>query len=254
MSGSSFALIRIVYLSISILLLLLLIDSVASYGKSFGIGLLLTFNEFYDWLFDAFFYDVLSTTQRVFVGFSLAIVFGLLIGLFTARINYIGGAVSPFLNFLRSITPVALSPFFLMAFGIGELSKISMIAWSAFFPIWLNTHYGLLRLKPEFVHSAKLLGLVGQKGIMHFWLPAALRASFPGVRLGMGIAYILVFVSEGLGASSGVGFRLTVAYDTINIPLMCNCLLVLGFLGLISDRLIIFFASIYAPWLTIKDD
>lgn len=85
--------------------------------------------------------------------------------------------------------------------------------------------------------------------VRHFYLSATIRAAYPGTRVAIGISFILVFVSEALGANFGIGYRLGVAYDTFQIPRMTSALLLLGALGLAADHTFVIVVRRLLPWI-----
>jgi NitT/TauT family transport system permease protein len=214
------------------------------------IGLVKIFQATVDWFSQDLIRDITSTLSRVFFGFILASLFALAAGIMTGRYaRSLSGTVNIF-NYLRAITPVALAPFFLVAFGIGEMSKVFLIVWGAFFPIWVNVHIGILNMPKNLTHTAHLFRLRTKEMFFDFYLPAALKAGYPGARVAIGISFILVYISETLGAEHGVGYKLGVAYDTIQIPKMSAALLILGLLGFISDRAFAYVCLRLAPWVS----
>ncbi len=234
---------------IFIVLFLLGIDAIAGAGKPIGQGLYLITESFISWAKNDFILDITYTLIRVLIGFSIASAFGIVIGLYTGKyVPFLDGLVHV-LNYLRSITPVALAPFFLVAFGISEISKILLVAWGAFFPIWVNAHLANKELSYELKASAKLQGLSRTGMLRHFYLPATIGGAYPGARIAIGISFILVYISETLGANYGIGCQLKVAYDTLELERMTAALLTLGMLGLLSDRLFVYVSTQVLPWL-----
>jgi len=231
------------------LLVLITVDRISAPNSAIGTGLKEVLLAFNSWRSDGLLIDIVSTVLRVFYGFCLAAIMALLIGILTGRFTKSFSGTVGIFNYLRAITPVALAPFFLVAFGIGEVSKVLLIVWGAFFPIWVNVHIGIVTLPKDLVHSAHLLGLPKTKMITDFYIPAAFKAGYPGARVAIGIAFILVFVSETLGAESGVGYKLGVAYDTIQTPKMAVALIILGCLGFVTDRVFAKTSLKFAPWL-----
>lgn len=229
--------------------LLFLADRVATPNEILGYGLIAIFESFIIWLKSGLLIDAFYTISRVILGFLIALFFGVFVGLYSGRYSRLSSGAVHILNYLRAITPVALAPFFLVAFGISETSKILLVSWGAFFPIWISAHLGIKALSEEFVSSAKLQGLSGFQLIKHFYLPATFSSSYSGARVAIGISFILVYISETLGADYGIGYQLKVAYDTFQIPRMTVALLLLGAFGLIMDRIFVGVVRYLAPWI-----
>jgi len=232
-----------------VLFFLIIVDRLAGTQEKLGYGLLSIINSYINWFKNNFILDLIFTLLRVFCGFIIASIFGILIGLFTGRYVKLLEGVIHILNYLRAITPVALAPFFLVFFGISEISKILLVAWGAFFPIWVNSYLSIIGLSEDMKDSAKLQGLSKFNLFRHFYLPATISGAYPGARIAIGISFILVFISETLGADYGIGYQLKLAYDTLQINRMTAALLLLGALGLLADKLFVFISNNLAPWL-----
>jgi len=246
---------RYIQISISILFyisLLLIVSFITSFPKFDFSGLFKMGVKFVDWLYSSFFIDFSFTLLRVILGFIIALFLGVLTGILTGKYFFEFKGVISGLNYLRAITPVALAPIFLIILGVSEFSKILLVSWGAFFPIWISTHIGIRALNLDLVISSKLNGLTGFKAFTNFYLPAAISSSYSGMRVAIGISYILVFISESLGANYGVGYRLGNYYDTIQTPQMMNALIVLGIMGLFSDKIFTYIYNYYFPWKNIK--
>lgn len=239
----------LLFSALFVLLALLSIDRLICENEALGHGIIMLLKSYKDWINDDLLYDVCYTILRVAAGFSIASALGIVIGLYTGRFVPLLDGLVYLLNYLRAITPVALAPFFLVVFGISETSKILLITWGAFFPIWVNAHLSNKDLSEDLKASAKLQGLSKFNLFQHFYLPATISGAYPGARIAIGLSFILVYISETLGAEYGIGYRLKVAYDTLQVERMMAALLLLGLLGLISDKVFVYFATKFAPWL-----
>ncbi|MFY0632084.1 MAG: ABC transporter permease subunit [Flavobacteriaceae bacterium] len=235
--------------SLFVVLFLIAIDWFMNGTFTSGKGLISIVESYTKWINESLIKDTLFTISRVVIGFMIASVFGIAIGLYTGRYTPLLGGLVHILNYLRAITPVALAPFFLVLFGISETSKVLLVAWGAFFPIWINAHLANKELSEEMKASAKLQGLSRFGLLRHFYLPATIGGAYPGARIAIGISYILVYISEMLGANYGIGYRLKLAFDTLDLERMMAALLLFGLLGLISDRLFVYVSTQLAPWL-----
>lgn len=118
-------------------------DRFTAHGGTLGTGIFATCSSLLEWMVDSLLVDSYYTLTRVLLGFGIAAFLGVFVGLFTGRLGYESTGLVQTLNYLRAITPVALAPFFLVAFGINEISKILLISWGAFFPIWVSAHLGV---------------------------------------------------------------------------------------------------------------
>jgi ABC-type nitrate/sulfonate/bicarbonate transport system permease component len=185
---------------------------------------------------------------RVMNGFLIATVLGILAGLLTSRIRILQYMSDPILHGMRSIPAIALVPLSLLWFGIGEPSKIALITWGAFFPIWLNTYTGVRDVPPVLIRSAASLGAKRLQTMFMVILPAALPFILVGLRQGIGIALIVLVAAELAGASSGVGFMIATSHQLFRVDIMFIGIATLGALGYLVDRGFTRLQSYLFPW------
>lgn len=195
--------------------------------------------------------DVLASLGRVGSGLVLGGTLGLGVGLVSGRIHWLSESMGAVVNALRAVPPVAIVPLAILWLGISESSKIFLVGWGAFFPVWLNTHLGVSRVDRTVEWSARSLGAVGLPFVWKVILPAALPQILAGVRLGIGIAYICVFVAELAGAHQGVGFRIATAHLVFRTDLMLAGLVVLAILGALTDAAFVRLVRTITPWLSL---
>lgn len=194
-------------------------------------------------------YDIWVTFRRVVLGFALGSLLAVIMAGMTGRIRTVNSTLGQVFQLLRPLTPVALGPFFILWIGINETSKVLLIAWGVFFPVWIASHLGMRDVKSVHIWSAKTLGY----GRLRMWFDVIIHSALPlivsGLRTGIAVAYILLYVSETLGASYGVGYRLSVSYDVFHISQMMACLFTLGVMGALSDQLFAWGVRTFAPWM-----
>nr|VFJ48106.1 MAG: hypothetical protein BECKDK2373B_GA0170837_101968 [Candidatus Kentron sp. DK] len=115
--------------ALTVALVLLAVDRLSAHGGPLGEGLLAVGQSLWIWMFDDLATDMFYTLTRVFLGFTIAAVLGVFAGLLTGKFAFAASGTVQTLNYLRAITPVALAPFFLVAFGISEVSKVLLVSW-----------------------------------------------------------------------------------------------------------------------------
>lgn len=176
--------------------------------------------------------DVVASLLRVVEGFLLAFVIAVPIGVAMGLSRTIGGLLDPPLELLRPIPPIAVIPLAILWFGIGELSKIWVIAYGAFFPILLNTMAGFREVERAHVRAAQALGAKRY----HIFRDVVLRSALPfvvvGARLGMSMAFIVLVAAELIASSSGLGYMISDArykFRTDQMFLGMACIGALGF-------------------------
>ncbi len=187
--------------------------------------------------------DAISSFSRVFWGFLAGGLAGVGLGLLTGSLEPVWLTLGQLLHFLRNIPPIALVPLALVWFGIGETSKVFLIAWSVLFPVWMNTHIGVTEVQKEFLWLAKLFGANRLQTFVEVVLPASAVFIVAGLRIGVGMAFIALVAAELAGSSSGFGFLISNSHLLFRVDKMVVGILLLGFFGLLADRLFLFIAD-----------
>lgn len=189
--------------------------------------------------------DLLASLWRVVLGFLAGGAIGILLGVACGYYRAVNALVAPIVNLLRPLPPVALIPFFIIWAGISDLSKIESIAYAAFFSVWLNTVLGVSHMDKKYLWSARSLNLPSRLLWTRVIFPAALPFIIAGLRGAISVAFVMVFVSELAGASSGIGYQINASQLAYQVDRMMAALVMLGVLGAGSD----YFVSISAGWL-----
>jgi ABC-type nitrate/sulfonate/bicarbonate transport system permease component len=179
--------------------------------------------------------DVYWSSRRALTGFMLGSALAILVGLFTGRVLAVRLLLEPLLQVLRPIPGIAWIPFAILWFGVGEVPKLFIISLGVFFPVWLNTHVGVLATRSQYVEAAESLGVTGHELFYRVVLPAALPSIVTGLRQGIAIAFILVVAAELTGASAGLGNLISQSHLIFRPDRMLVGLALLGLLGALAD-------------------
>jgi NitT/TauT family transport system permease protein len=139
-------------------------------------------------------------------------------------------------------------PFAVVFFGIREPSAISLIALGSFYPIVLNAAAGAQRTPKVLIRAGLMLGMSERKLLPKVVVPAAMPSIIIGLRLGVGVAWVLVIVSEMLAVKSGLGYALWDAYYYLKMDLIIAAMISVGLLGYLSDRIILTVGSRFLKW------
>ncbi|MFH1590483.1 MAG: ABC transporter permease [archaeon] len=190
-----------------------------------------------------------ASIWRAILGLCVGTAIGILMGLFTGRNTIARAMVAPIIHIIRSFPPVAIIPLVIVWLGIGDTAKVFAISFGVFFPVWVNTHQGSRQIPSQYLHAARLLTKKAWKRWAYVILPGTLPFIIAGVRNGIAIAYIMVFVSELAGASRGVGYIISIAHLAYRIDRMIVGLMILGLLGATSDGLFMFVTRKLFPWI-----
>jgi sulfonate transport system permease protein len=172
---------------------------------------------------------------RVFCGFALAVVIGLAVGALMGRIRWFDDLFDPMVELLRPISPLALFPLAILWFGIGDASKIFVIAVAASFPVILNTYAGVRSIDPNLVRASRSLGANPRELFLGVILPASLPQIFVGIRLAWGVSLIVIIAAEMVGASAGIGYMILEAQQTFRTERLFAGIVVIALIGLLTD-------------------
>jgi NitT/TauT family transport system permease protein len=176
-----------------------------------------------------------ASLWRVVVGFLLAAGIGIPLGALMARVRMVEIICDPLIELLRPVSPLALFPLFILWFGIGEASKIFIIAFACSFPISLNTYAGVRGMDATYFRAARSLGASPWE-IMHgIVLRGSLPHIFTGLRLAWGIALIVIVAAEMIGAVRGIGYMVLESQQTFRIPRLFGSIVVIGLAGFLTD-------------------
>ena len=188
---------------------------------------------------------------RVLVGFliafSLAIPLGTLVGV--SRISR--SAIMPLVELIRPIPPIAVIPMAILWLGIGEVSKYSIIAYGAFFPIFLNTMTGFAAVDPVHVRAALTLGASRAQVFRYVILMSAFPNIVVGARLGMAMAFIVLVASELIAAESGLGFLIMDARNQFRSDWMFVGMISMGILGYLLNLVLLGIERRVLRWRTV---
>jgi len=182
--------------------------------------------------------DALESLPRAWLSLVIAAPVGIAIGLSFALIGLLRNLLEGAIHFLRSLPPVALLPLFILWFGIDWSSKLLASIFVCIFPIVVTTLQGAKIADTQYSELARDLNLSRWKYALTIILPATFPATVPGIRLSAGTAFVMLYVSELVGASSGLGYRISISQLAYQADLMIAGLLVLGVAALTTDAVI----------------
>jgi len=163
---------------------------------------------------------------------------GILLALLAGLSRQGEAVVDPLVQIKRTIPVVALSPLFIVWFGIGETPKVALIAFATIFPVYLNLYGGIRSADLRLLDAARSLGLTRTEQVWHVILPAALPSLLVGLRYALSISILVLVVAEQINASAGLGYLINNARDFMRTDIIVVCLMVYAVLGLGADWLV----------------
>ena len=192
--------------------------------------------------------DLRASLVRYLTGLVLGSLIGVIIGLLTGRSRFLHDTVGSIFNFCRSTPSVALIPLAIVWLGIGESSKVFVIAWGTTFPVWISTHAGVAEVEHEYVWAAQTLGVYRWRMYYEVFLPRALPYIISGTRIAVATGFFALAAAEMAGAYEGVAFRVFQSHLMFRTDKMLVAILVIGCIGLVSDRTFVAVARWLVPW------
>ena len=181
---------------------------------------------------------LLASITRVCGGFAIATIAALPLGLMIGRISLVRRVLDPTLQVLRPIPVTAWLPLAMIMFGLGPRSAFFLVCLGAFYPILVNTIFGVRAVDPRLFEAASMLGCEGTAQFFRVVLPACLPAIFTGLRLGLGFAWVVIVVGEMTGVQTGLGAIIMEARQLSRTEIVICGMIVIGVAGFISDRLV----------------
>ncbi|WP_037351347.1 ABC transporter permease [Anaeroarcus burkinensis] len=189
-----------------------------------------------------------SSLQRSFLGLGLSILLGTSLGIFLGWFKRLEYLVDPVLQTFRQLPSLALFPVFILFFGIGELSKVTIIFWASLWPILLNTINGVKNVDKILLDSAKSLGASQRFIFLKVVLPAAVPEIMTGIRLGGAHSVVALVAAEMIGAEAGLGFLVFYSQETFKVPNMFAAIVCLALVGLALNYLLVFIEARLTRW------
>ena len=188
------------------------------------------------------------SVQRILLGFAVGAIPGIVIGIAMGLSPWVRSSLEPMINATYPIPKLALMPLILLIFGLGETSKIFTIAIGVFYLVVINTLTGVLNIDKIYLDVAKSFGANRRNFYLTVALPGALPMIFAGLKLGMGMALILIVAAELSAAQAGIGWMIWRAYDMFDIERMFVALIMLSVLGYIFSLILDCLERLALPW------
>jgi NitT/TauT family transport system permease protein len=191
---------------------------------------------------------VIASSERVFGGFVVASIIGVALGMLIGRSKLVADYLDPVIQVLRPVPVSAWVPFSLVFFGIGAASAVFLVALGAFFPVVMNTISGARHVSELHLRSAQMLGAQRWFAATRVVLPSSLPSILVGLRLAMGLSWVLLIVAEMVAVKSGLGYELWNAYYYSRMDVIVAAMVTIGVLGFVSDVALVALSSRLLVW------
>jgi NitT/TauT family transport system permease protein len=191
---------------------------------------------------------LLASISRVYGGFALALAVALPLGMLIGRVPLVRQLLDPTIQILRPIPVTAWLPLAMIIFGLGPRSAFFLVFLGAFYPVLVNTIFGVRSVEPRLFEAASMLGCTGSAQFFRVVLPAALPSIFTGMRLGLGFAWVVIVVGEMTGVQTGLGAIIMEARQLSRTEIVICGMIVIGVFGFLSDQLVMLIGKRLLAW------
>ena len=195
-----------------------------------------------------FLMHIALSCRRILIGFSLAAIVGVPLGLVMGRFKLVHEVIFPIAEVTRPIPAIAWVPMAIMLWPTNEQSIIFITFLGSFFPILVNTLHGMSLVDPVLVRAAQCLGARERSIFREVYFPASLPHIFTGLTVGMGVAWVSLIAAEMISGQYGIGYFTWEAYSLVQYADIALGMIAIGVLGLGSSMLIRGAGQLVMPW------
>lgn len=182
-----------------------------------------------------FLLHVWISVRRVLAALGVALIVGVPMGLLVGAARSVDTALSPAFQFLRMISPLSWMPVVVMVFGVGDRSVLFLLAFAGVWPIMLNTAAGVRALDARWLMLARSLVATPMETLMHVILPGVVGHALTGLRLAIGVVWIVLVPAEMLGVNAGLGYFILDTRDRLAYSELLATVIVIGAVGYLLD-------------------
>jgi nitrate/nitrite transport system permease protein len=179
---------------------------------------------------------LLKSLERVAMGFSLAAAVGIPLGFMIGRFLFVNRAMAPIISILRPVSPLAWLPIGLAVFQAADPSAIFVIFITSIWPMVINTALGVASVPQDYLNVARVLRLSEWKVFTKILLPASLPFVMTGMKLALGIAWLVIVAAEMLTGGVGIGFWVWDEWNNLNMEHIVIAIFLVGIVGLLLEQ------------------
>ena len=180
-------------------------------------------------------WNILNSLQRVGIGFGLAALAGIPLGFILGRFKFLHAMAAPVISLLRPVSPLAWLPIGLLVFKAANPAAIWVIFISSIWPMIINTAVGVQRVPQDYLNVARVLNLSEWKVVTRILFPAVLPYTLTGIRLSIGVAWLVIVAAEMLTGGVGIGFWVWDEWNNLNVEHIIIAIFVVGIVGLLLE-------------------
>lgn len=194
------------------------------------------------------FYHIYSSMRRLIIAVLIAFAIAVPLGLICGSNQYIRAAIDPFIEFYRALPPLAYYTLLVLWFGIGDMSKITLLTLNAFAPIFIQTVFSVEQVPKDRINGARSLGSNGADLFIHVIFPSCLPEILTGLRTAVGVAYATMVAAEMVAAVSGIGWLVLDASKYVRYDIVYFGIIIMGGIAILIDALIRQIIRKVSPW------
>ncbi|MFF5565569.1 ABC transporter permease [Streptomyces sp. NPDC012623] len=183
--------------------------------------------------------DTLASLRRVFLGYALGVIVAVPVGFLMGWYPVVRAVVEPYVQFFRTVPPLALIPLTVVLLGIGEVPKVAVICLASFMACVVASFQGVVDVDRTLINAARVLGAPDRVIFAKVVIPASTPFILVGMRIGLGASWATVVAAELIGAQEGLGYRMQKASTWFEMDTIFVSLITIGVLGLLMDRLLL---------------
>lgn len=190
--------------------------------------------------------NILRSLERVGLGFGMAALLGIPLGFMIGRFRFLSNMAAPVISLLRPVSPLAWLPIGLLVFKAASPAAIWVIFVSSIWPMIINTAAGVAKVPQDYMNVARVLNLSEWKIFTRILFPYALPHVLTGVRLSIGVAWLVIVAAEMLTGGVGLGFWVWDEWNNLNVEHIIIAIFVVGIVGLLLEQMLLLIAKRFA--------
>lgn len=188
-------------------------------------------------------WNILASLERVGLGFGMAALLGIPLGFIIGRFQFMSRMAAPVIGLLRPVSPLAWLPIGLLVFKAANPAAIWVIFISAIWPMIINTAVGVSKVPQDYLNVAKVLNLSEWKILTKILFPFVMPYMMTGVRLSIGVAWLVIVAAEMLTGGVGIGFWVWDEWNNLNVEHIIIAIFVVGIVGLLLEQFLLAIAK-----------
>ena len=194
------------------------------------------------------FKDAVASLQRVMLGFAIGTLLAIPVGFLMGWYTVARGLLEPYVQFFRTIPPLAMIPLAIVFLGIGEVPKVFVITLAAFLVSVISTYQGVVSVDRVLINAARVLGARDAAVFRRVVIPASTPFILVGMRTGLGAAWSTLVAAELIAAQEGLGHRMQQAQVYYDLATIFVALVTIGLMGLLMDRMLLWLDGRLTTW------